>query len=120
MAPLNPKAVEEPPVPQPKSKIDFPERFVNCLRRGIKFFFHKAGVQIPKMYEQFSNLPIAAELDVLQEYIQPGITERSGIITSRVGQGAYRKGIILRWEYQCAVTGFNKPEILIASHIVPW
>jgi predicted restriction endonuclease len=41
-------------------------------------------------------------------------------ITSRVGQGAYRKRIIHRWEYKCAVTSFNKLEVLIASHIVPW
>jgi predicted restriction endonuclease len=50
----------------------------------------------------------------------PNITERSGLVTSRVGQGAYRKRIIHRWEYQCAVTGFNKLEVLIASHILPW
>jgi predicted restriction endonuclease len=50
----------------------------------------------------------------------PNVTERSGLVTSRVGQGAYRKRIIHRWEYQCAVTGFNKLEVLIASHIMPW
>src|SRR5690606_37005326 len=37
-----------------------------------------------------------------------------------VGQGAYRKSIIYRWDFQCAVTGFNKLEVLIASHILPW
>jgi predicted restriction endonuclease len=42
------------------------------------------------------------------------------LVTSRVGQGAYRKRIIHRWEYKCAVTNFNKLDILIASHIVPW
>ena len=50
----------------------------------------------------------------------PNETERKGLVTSRVGQGAYRKRIIHRWEYQCAVTGFNKLEVLIASHILPW
>jgi hypothetical protein len=53
-------------------------------------------------------------------YIYPNITERKGLVQSRVGQGAYRKRIIHRWEYQCAVTKFNKLEVLIASHIVPW
>ena len=42
------------------------------------------------------------------------------MVTSRVGQGAYRKRIIHRWEYRCAVNGFDKLNILIASHIVPW
>ena len=54
------------------------------------------------------------------DILLPNSTERSGLVTSRVGQGAYRKRIIHRWEYQCAVTGFNKLDILIASHIVPW
>lgn len=35
-------------------------------------------------------------------------------------KGAYRKRIIHRWEYKCAVNGFDKLNILIASHIVPW
>lgn len=50
----------------------------------------------------------------------PNETERKGLVTSRVGQGTYRKRIIHRWEYKCAVNGFEKLNILIASHIVPW
>jgi len=50
----------------------------------------------------------------------PNTTERKGLVTSRVGQGAYRKRIIHRWEYKCAVTGFDKLDVLIASHILPW
>lgn len=88
------------------------------LRQGIRFFFHKVGVSIPKTYDLFSQPPRAAE-NILN-YAMPNSTERSGLVTSRVGQGAYRKRIIHRWEYKCAVTGYDKPEILIASHIVPW
>jgi 5-methylcytosine-specific restriction enzyme A len=42
------------------------------------------------------------------------------LVVSRVGQGAYRKSIINRWENKCAVTGFQDSRILIASHIHPW
>jgi predicted restriction endonuclease len=48
------------------------------------------------------------------------VTERKGLVTSRVGQGAYRKSILFRWNYKCAVTNYSKKEILIASHIVSW
>ena len=51
---------------------------------------------------------------------KPETTERISQVKSRVGQGAYRKSIIHRWRYQCGVTGFDDPRILIASHIVPW
>lgn len=92
----------------------------NDLRQGITFFFHRVGVSIPKTYELFSQQSIAADKSFNYNYKKPNVTERKGLVTSRVGQGAYRKSIIHRWEYKCAVTGFTNPEILIASHIIPW
>ena len=50
----------------------------------------------------------------------PTITERSGLVTSRVGQGYYRECVIDQWGGQCPLTGISRLEILIASHIVPW
>jgi hypothetical protein len=89
-------------------------------RIGIKFFLKRIGVSIPVMPEQFSDYSLVQEPHNLIEFNLPSVTERSGLVTSRVGQGAYRKRIIHRWEYKCAVTNFNKLDILIASHIVPW
>jgi len=87
-------------------------------RQGIRFFMHRIGISIPKTYNQFAETTHVAESFV--DYVIPNSTERSGLVTSRVGQGAYRKSIIHRWEYKCAVTGFTNPKILIASHIKPW
>ncbi len=84
-------------------------------RIGIKFFFKRTGVQIS--YE-LDKLGYVAEPTL--DYLLPTITERSGLVLSRVGQGAYRKSIINRWENKCAVTGFQDARILIASHIHPW
>lgn len=86
-----------------------------ALRLGIKFFLKRKDAVVS--YE-LNRLTIAAE--PLLEYLAPTITEKSGLILSRVGQGAYRKSIINRWENKCAVTSFNDPRILIASHIHPW
>ncbi|MFT4806225.1 MAG: 5-methylcytosine-specific restriction protein A [Psychroserpens sp.] len=88
-------------------------------RIGIKFFFKRIGIQLPIIP---SNVQSVAEPNLFAEYAikPPNKTERKGLITSRVGQGAYRKRIIHRWEYQCAVTGFDKLDVLVASHIVPW
>jgi hypothetical protein len=89
-------------------------------RIGIKFFFKRKGAFIPVERDQL-ELSISNErTEPYANFLLPNTTERSGLVTSRVGQGAYRKRILHRWEYQCAVTGFNKLEILIASHIVPW
>lgn len=90
------------------------------LRVGIKFFFKRKHVQLPDYALKFSGLKNFHEMKILTEIDKPNVTERQGLVTSRVGQGAYRKRIIHRWEYECAVTGFTNPEILIASHIKPW
>jgi 5-methylcytosine-specific restriction protein A len=84
-------------------------------RIGIKFFFKRVGALVS--YE-LSKLNLAAEPRL--DYFSPTITERSGLVISRVGQGAYRKSIINRWENRCAVTGFTESRVLIASHIHPW
>jgi hypothetical protein len=90
------------------------------IRIGLKFFFKRKGAYIPIQPTSFDQPRLVAEPNHLQEINQPNETERKGLVTSRVGQGAYRKRIIHRWEYKCAVTEFNKLEVLIASHIVPW
>jgi 5-methylcytosine-specific restriction protein A len=84
-------------------------------RIGIKFFFKRTGSFVP--YE-LGKISLAAEPPT--DYSLPTVTERSGLVLSRVGQGAYRKSIINRWENQCAVTGFQDSRILVASHIHPW
>lgn len=89
-------------------------------RVGIKFFFKRKGAYLPIEFELLT--PQLQVADPLAEYsfTPPNETERKGLVTSRVGQGAYRKRIIHRWEYKCAVTGFEKLDVLIASHILPW
>uniref|UniRef100_UPI001B8B5FCB HNH endonuclease n=1 Tax=Collimonas silvisoli TaxID=2825884 RepID=UPI001B8B5FCB len=46
-------------------------------------------------------------------------TEKQALVKQRVGQGLFRKRLIDRWK-NCAVTACGKPELLIASHIIPW
>lgn len=89
-------------------------------RIGIQFFLKRIGVSIPVSPDHFSSLELNQDPNKILELHLPAVTERSGLVTSRVGQGAYRKRIIHRWKYKCAVTHFNKLDILIASHIVPW
>ena len=46
-------------------------------------------------------------------------TERQSLIKSRIGQGAFRQGLLEMWE-GCAVTDVKLPNVLRASHIKPW
>lgn len=46
-------------------------------------------------------------------------TEKERLIKARVGQGKFKKLLILR-ECKCALCGVTDPRLLIASHIKPW
>jgi 5-methylcytosine-specific restriction enzyme A len=92
-------------------------------RLGIKFFFKREGAYVPRLTDLIDQSTIVdpgINLTPSNRIIPPNVTERTGLVTTRVGQGAYRKSIIYRWDCKCAVTGFDKLEVLIASHIVPW
>lgn len=85
------------------------------IRLGIRFFFKRPGVLLPYQPPVLDKLPLAEDIvDSVYE------TQQRRFVNTRVGQGAYRKRIIHRWEYKCAVTSFNKLDVLIASHIIPW
>ena len=88
-------------------------------RTAIKFFFKRVGAKLQYNPEHTQLLFMEDEAE-LRNRNTPNITERQGLVTSRVGQGAYRKSILFRWNYKCAVTSYSTKEILIASHIVPW
>ncbi|MEO9966947.1 MAG: HNH endonuclease [Reichenbachiella sp.] len=91
------------------------------LRTGIKFFFRRVGEAKYLIPEELKMTIIAAEPnEAYSIFKKPNSTERSRLVTSRVGQGAYRKSILHRWSYQCAATGYNDTRILIASHIQSW
>ena len=78
------------------------------------------GAYIPIQPSLFDSPFMATEPILSYEINVPNETERQGMVTSRVGQGAYRKRIIHRWEYKCAVTGFERLNVLVASHILQW
>ena len=48
------------------------------------------------------------------------VIERESIVKVRVNQYFFRKTILAAYNNTCCITGINKPELLIASHIIPW
>ncbi|MBB1341250.1 HNH endonuclease [Pseudoalteromonas sp. SR45-6] len=49
-----------------------------------------------------------------------GATEKSQLITARVGQGKFRKALLKFWDKSCCITGISNTDMLVASHIKPW
>ncbi len=78
---------------------------------------YKEKESYPSYWEEVFN---DLDFEVIRDYRPPSSTERKGLITSRVGQGDYRKKLIVKFKSKCAILGSGPKEILIASHIVPW
>ena len=46
--------------------------------------------------------------------------ERETVIKQRVNQSVFRSMILYNYEERCALTGITIPDLLVASHIIPW
>ena len=75
-----------------------------------------------KYSEYLSEGAISTIEDDIEEIISDsnlGETEKDRLVSSRLGQGKFRKELKDYWQ-QCAVTGYKNFSMLIASHIKPW
>lgn len=46
--------------------------------------------------------------------------EREAVVKIRVNQSFFRKSVLSAYNHRCCITGIQIPEILNASHIIPW
>lgn len=46
--------------------------------------------------------------------------ERESIVKTRVDQNIFRRNVLETYNYRCCLTGLDEPELLVASHIIPW
>lgn len=49
-----------------------------------------------------------------------GETEANRVVVVRLAQRFFRRSVLASFESKCCVTGISQPDLLIASHIVPW
>ncbi len=73
-----------------------------------KLLAQKTGKQVEEISEvELFDLPKAGK-------------ERESVVKVRVNQSFFRKAVLAAYNFQCCVTGLAIPEMLNASHIVPW
>lgn len=46
--------------------------------------------------------------------------EREAVVKTRVNQSFFRRTVLASYDNKCCITGMSVPELLVASHIVPW
>jgi hypothetical protein len=74
-----------------------------------------------RVYELAASLPDAP----LQAFrartaALPRTTEAERLVVQRIGQDIFRASLMDYWQGRCPLTGIAEPELLRASHIVPW
>jgi putative restriction endonuclease len=58
--------------------------------------------------------------DLLPSDIFPQGRTRTSLVKVRINQGFFRSAVLAAYNSRCCVTGLSVPELLVASHIVPW
>ncbi|MFT6164477.1 MAG: putative restriction endonuclease [Zhongshania aliphaticivorans] len=95
---------------------------INCPSIDqLSIVFRRAAAlahSLPNQAESNFESALEAELKKLPEEIKNTEVER--MVRQRVGQDTYRKAMLDYWGGACAVTGVAIPEVLRASHTVPW
>lgn len=107
------------------------------LARGIRGHTHGAKGE-EEIWDEFARNPEALafeserllaarvgtsveELAEIDDRDLPGAgIEREAIVRVRVNQSFFRRRIVSAYDFRCCVTGLAVPELLVASHIVPW
>ena len=46
--------------------------------------------------------------------------EKERLVKTRLNQSIFRSMILATYNYKCCITSISNPELLVASHIVPW
>jgi hypothetical protein len=62
----------------------------------------------------------STELVLPDERIDYSGSNKMVLTTTRVGQNFFRRAVLSAYQYRCCITGLAIPNLLVASHIVPW
>ena len=77
------------------------------------------GYESEKLFAITMGKPI--EFDSETDFSDlPDGKEKETLIRTRVNQGFFRKAVLAAYDFRCCITGLNLPELLNASHIIPW
>ncbi|BCO32390.1 restriction endonuclease [Thiohalobacter sp. COW1] len=66
-----------------------------------------------------NDQPIARENDLTGMEDYSG-TEKEIKSKARIKQNFFRRAVLSAYNYRCCITGLAIPELLVASHIIPW
>ena len=92
--------------------------------RAVWEEFHKDWERLAFESEQrraaLAGKPVEAEAQIPEDELPREGLERERVVRQRVNQSFFRAAVLAAYGSRCCVTGLAVPDLLIASHIVPW
>jgi len=73
-----------------------------------------------KLLANFENTTVEKLNHIPERELPKEGKERERLVKVRVNQSFFRSSILASYNGTCCITGLNRPELLIASHIMPW
>jgi putative restriction endonuclease len=106
------------------------ERNISGMSHGSKEEFviwnefngnwEELAYQSEQILARLSNDTIENTAGIIKEDLPIEGRERETLIRARVNQSFFRKTILASYDNHCCITGIAIPELLVASHIIPW
>jgi len=82
--------------------------------------WEKLSFESEKLLAERTGKHIEAISDIETDDLPKVGKERESMIKIRVNQSFFRRSVLAAYNFQCCVTGLEIPELLNASHIIPW
>lgn len=91
-----------------------------CMPYWNEFANNKENLflEAQRIKANLSQQPIEETLHITSNELEG--KEKETVIKQRVNQSAFRSMVLYNYEERCAITGINIPDLLVASHIIPW
>ncbi len=79
----------------------------------------KLAFESEKLLAQMTHQSIEDSVQTDDTVLQIG-RERESIVRVRINQSFFRKSVLAAYGFRCCISGLAIPELLNASHIIPW
>ncbi|MGM0476402.1 MAG: HNH endonuclease [Pseudomonadota bacterium] len=81
--------------------------------------YHNALNKYAEYLKEGFDANIEDDIDSILERKDISETDKTALLKARTGQASFRQKLFAHWG-GCAVTGYQDPMMLVASHIKPW
>lgn len=88
---------------------EFNNNWDDLVFESEKILSHAEGKDV------LEKLPISDE----EFHFAEGV-EKERLVKTRVNQNFFRQTVLSAYDFSCCITGIDIPELLVASHIIPW